>query len=310
MIYSSPSGEKERRMRKLTANIYVKEESSVFPKFRGCTLGFVTTSEGIVMIDSPMLPTEAIRWRKEIAKRGEVRFIINTHHHLDHIGGNFFFSGSVIFHEECRERYALPLTRELDSEVPGKPPKVVTLAPEGSYRLRVKELDPEGESLLSHYRLRGPNIIFSERLRMDVGGVTFELAHIPGHTKGDVYIFLPQERVIFVGDNFTNGFQPSLAQCLPLEWIESLKKIEKIDSGFIIPGHGKVAAKKDVRDFRSFIEICVQRVREAIQKGMSKEETADRISFLDLYPPIHPGPWQQRMNILRLYEQLTDQGKD
>lgn len=151
-------------MRQLTANVYVKDQLSVFPKFRGCTSGFVITSEGIVMIDSPMLPADAIRWRDEIAKRGQVRFIINTHHHLDHIGGNFFFPGSAIFHEGCREIYALPLTRELDSEVPGEPPKVVTLDPAESYRLRVKELDPKGLPLLNHYQLRGPEITFSEKL--------------------------------------------------------------------------------------------------------------------------------------------------
>src|SRR4030042_5778724 len=261
-------------MRQLTANVFIKEELGVFPKFRGCTLGFVTTSEGIVMIDSPMLPTNAIRWRDEMAKKGQVRFIISTHHHLDHIGGNFFFPGSVISHEECRERYALPLTRELDSEVPGEPPKVVTLDPAESYRLRVKELDPEGLPLLSHYRLRGPEITFSERLRIDVGDHSFELTHMPGHTKGDVCVNIPQEGVFFAGDNFINGEQPSLAKCLPLEWIESLQKIEKVDSDFIVPGHGQVAVKKEVQEFRSFIEKCVERGREAIQKGTSKEETA------------------------------------
>ncbi len=297
-------------MRQLTANVYINEESGVYPKFRGCDSGFVTTSEGIVMIDSPMLPTDAIRWREEIAKRGQVRFIISTHHHLDHIAGNFFFPGSVIFHDGCREIYALPLTRELDSDVPGEPPTVVTLDPAESYRLRVRELDPEGLPWLKNYQLRAPEITFSKRLRLDVGGHTFDLTHMPGHTKGDVCVYIPQEGVFFAGDNFTEGVQPSLSQCLPLEWLGSLQKIEQIDFDLIVPGHGKAAGKKDVQEFRYFIEKCVERVREAVQKGMSREEAADRISFLDLCTPIHPGPWQQRMNVLRLYDQLKgeDQG--
>jgi cyclase len=297
-------------MRQLTPTVYVNDQVSTYPKFRGCNPGFVTTAEGIVMIDSPMLPTDAVRWREEIARRGRLRFIVNTHHHLDHIGGNYFFPVDVLSHEECQEMYDLPLTRELDSETPGEPAKVVTLEPAESYRLRIKELDPEGLPWLDTYQLTGPTITFSERLTLRIGGHTFELTHMPGHTRGDICVYLPQEKVLFAGDDFTNGLQPSLAQCLPLQWIESLKKIEAADAYFIVPGHGKVGGKEEVQEFRLFIQRCIEMVREAIQSGMSKEEAADRISFLEFYAPVHPGPWQQRMNVLRIYERLTGQGRE
>lgn len=296
-------------MRQITASVYVKDPVSVYKKFRGCNPGFVSTSEGIVMIDSAYLPTDAVQWRDEIARKGRVRFIINTHHHLDHLGGNYFFKADVIAHEECRKMYNLPLTRELDSEVPGEPPKVVTLEPAESYRLRIKELDSAGLPLLDGYELRGPTITFSERLTLYIGDHIFELVHMPGHTKGDICVYIPQERVLFAGDSFSNHIQPSLAQCLPFEWIESLKKIEAVDAKFIVPGHGKVCGRKEVREFRLLIQKCIETVREAIQRGMSKEETTDRISFLeDFYILVHPGSWQQRMNVQRIYEQLTEQG--
>lgn len=297
-------------MRALTATVYVNDRVSIFPKFRGCNWGFATTPEGIVMIDSPMLPTDAVRWRGEMAGRGRLRFIVNTHHHLDHTGGNYFFEVDVISHEVCRELQNLPLTRELDSEIPGEPAKVVTLQPVESYRLRVKELDPEGLPRLDHYQFTGPSITFSERLTLQIGDQAFILSHIPGHTRGDICVYLPREKVLFAGDSFTNGLQPSLAQCLPLQWVESLEKMEAFDAAFIVPGHGKVGGKKEVREFRLFIQECVERVRGAIQSGMSKEEVADRISFLDLLVPVHPGPWQQRMNVLRIYEELTGQPRE
>jgi cyclase len=297
-------------MRQLTASVYVDDRVSTYPKFRGCNPGFVTTSGGIVMIDSPMLPTDALQWREELARRGRVRFIVNTHHHLDHMGGNYFFQADVVSHEGCQEMYHLPLTRELDSEVPGEPAKLVTLEPAESYRLRIKELDPDGVPLLDRYQVTGPTITFSERLTLHIGDHTFELMHVPGHTRGDLCVYIPQEGVLFAGDNFTNGLQPSLAQCLPLQWVESLKRIEALDADRIVPGHGRVGGKKEVQEFRLFIQKCIEIVNGAIQSGMSKEEAADRLSFLDFCVPVHPGPWQQRMNVLRIYEELTGQRRE
>ncbi|GAH22509.1 unnamed protein product, partial [marine sediment metagenome] len=79
----------------------------------------------------------------------------------------------------------------------------------------------------------------------------------------------------FAGDNFTNASQPSLAQSLPLKWVESLKRIEAMDIDMVVPGHGKVCGKSEVREFRLFIEKCIDMVREAIRQGVSKEEAAD-----------------------------------
>jgi len=58
--------------------------------FRGCNVGFVVTKEGVVVIDTPMVPREAIKWREEIARHGPIRYVINTEPHGDHFTGNFF----------------------------------------------------------------------------------------------------------------------------------------------------------------------------------------------------------------------------
>ena len=96
-----------------------------------------------------------------------------------------------------------------------------------------------------------------------------------------------------------------MAHCLPLEWVESLKKIEAMDVDAIVPGNGKVCGKREVQDFTSFIQKCIDIVREAIKQGMSKEEAADRISFSEFYPATHPGPKMQRINVSRFYEMLS-----
>jgi len=291
-------------MKKIAVNIYVEDQFSAPPEERGCNPGFVTTSEGIVMIDTPMLPTDAVKWRNDIAKRGEVRYIINTHHHPDHIAGNYFFPGTVVSHEGVKEVFDAPITGKAVSQLVGRAVK----APLGvveNIRLEIEERDPEGLPLLEHYHLRAPTLTFSERLNLYVGEHTFELIHQPGHTPSHIGVFIPQESVFFTGDNFTNGVQPLLSHCLPFEWVESLKRIEAMDIDVVVPGHGEVCGKREVREFRLFIQKCIDIVREAIKQGMSKEEAAENISFEELYPAIHPGPEQQRFNVLRLYEMLS-----
>ena len=128
-------------MQKITPNVYLGTKFSTPPISRGCNPSFVVTSEGIVMVDSPMYPTYAVKWRDEIARIGEVRYIINTGYHPDHISGNYFYSGVVVSHQGAREKFASPLERVRHSEV-----AKATAAPSIGLRehilSRFKELDP------------------------------------------------------------------------------------------------------------------------------------------------------------------------
>lgn len=296
-------------MRQITANIHVEDKFSVPPRYRGANFGFVTTAEGIVLIDTPMMPTDALKWRDDVAKRGAVRYIINTHHHIDHTTGNSFFPGVAISHQGVKELFTAPLTKAADSD------RIQDAVNSGQgmvgyIRSVVREYDPEGALLLENYERKAPSITFSERLNLYVGQHTFELIHLPGHTESHIGVYIPQERVLFAGDNFTNATQPSLAQSVPLEWVTSLEKIESLDIDRVIPGHGEVCDKAEIRRFRVFIQTCIDLVKKAAREGMSREEAADRISFEDLYPgkdrgfAVHPGKAAQRRNVLRLYDLL------
>jgi len=74
-------------MERITDNVYAATD------IRGCNPGYVVTSEGGVVIDTPQLPTKAVAMREEILKKGPIRFLINTEHHIDHIFGDLFFAG-------------------------------------------------------------------------------------------------------------------------------------------------------------------------------------------------------------------------
>ena len=276
-------------MQQIRDDIYV-EIFPTFPSEIGCNCnpGFVVTSEGIVMIDTPSYyPTAAVRWRDEIAKKGEIRYLVNTEHHRDHTTGNYFFPGIAVSHQGLREDFA------------------VTIGTPEDVRRRVEEMDPEGLPLIENYQLRPPTITFTERLNLYLGDYVFELMHLPGHTPYQVGVYIPQERVIFTGDNVVNGWRPGFMHCCPLEWLESLDKILALDVEKIVPGHGEISDKGVAREYRACIQESVDRVQLAIAQGMSKEEAADRVSFEGLLPAIHPGVEMHHRSVMRIYEMLT-----
>ena len=85
-------------MIQVSRNVYV--ETGLF----ACNLGLITTREGNVLIDTPMRPTDAVKWRNEVLKKGKVRYLINTEEHPDHTTCSSFFPGTLITHEKTRER--------------------------------------------------------------------------------------------------------------------------------------------------------------------------------------------------------------
>jgi glyoxylase-like metal-dependent hydrolase (beta-lactamase superfamily II) len=268
-------------MDKISENIYAETG------FRGCNPGFVVTTEGVVMIDSPQNPTNAIKWRDEIKKKGEVKYLINTEPHGDHVMGNFFFTGVVIAQEGTREAVLSSMSLETIKE-------------------RVQAIDPDGVKYLEGYEIKAPSITFSDRLSIHLGGHTFELMHLPGHTASETAVYIPEERVVFTGDNIFYKTQTFMQAALPEEWLKSLEKIGELDVDWIVPGHGQVCNKDYLPEQAAFIKDWIGAVKEAISKGVTKEEAHQTISFIDRYPMDTGleamGEMVQHMNIDRLYE--------
>jgi glyoxylase-like metal-dependent hydrolase (beta-lactamase superfamily II) len=271
-------------MQQVSANVYVETS------FRGCNPGFVVTGDGIVMIDSPQNPSDCVKWREKMKAKGDVRYLINTEPHGDHYTGNSFFPGTVIAHQGTREAIT---SMRLEDIVE-----------------RVRAIDPEGLPLMDGYELKIPSITFSQRLTLHLGNHSFELIHLPGHTASETAIHIPQERVVFTGDNVFYKVQLFFHEAYPREWLESLKRLEELDVDIIVPGHGEVCNKSYLSEQAGFIEEWIGAVREAVKQGLTKEETQGKISFLDRYP-MGPGleamgPMLQQMNISRLYDLIKE----
>jgi cyclase len=269
-------------MQKIGQNVYAETG------FRGCNPGFVVTSEGVVMIDTPQMPADAIRWRDEIAKHGPVRYLINTEPHGDHFAGNYFFEGTVVAHQGTREAILAASVEQLKE--------------------RLKQAAPDSLPLIKDYSNRPPTITFSEQMTLYVGNHTFQLINLPGHTPYQVAVYIPEERVVFTSDNVFGRVQAWLHQAVPYEWLDSLRRLEELEADVLVPGHGSVCERSYIREMSAFIQDWIDAVSAAIAQGMSLEEAQEKVSFLDRYP-MESGSepmaqFVQHMNVARLYQVL------
>ena len=269
-------------MQNITRNVYAETG------FQGCNPGFVVTSDGVVMIDTPQMPIDAVKWRDIIVEYGPVRYLINTEPHGDHFTGNHFFEGTVVAHEGTREAILASSLAPLEE--------------------RLQQTAPENLPLLEGFSYRPPTITLSERLTLYVGDHTFQLINHPGHTPYQVAVYIPEERLVFTSDNIFYKVHPFLHQAVPYEWLDSLDRLQELGAEFMVPGHGEVCTPAYIPEMKTMIQDWIDAVSDAINKGMSLEEAQDNVSLLDRYP-MGPGmesmgPMLQRMNVTRLYEVL------
>jgi cyclase len=174
--------------------------------------------------------------------------------------------------------------------------------------------DPEGEAIFpdrdEYYD--DPNkgtIVFDGNLTLRVGEHTFELIHTPGHTPGQLAVFVPEERVVFTGDTVFSGCQTWLMTSDIDQWLMALETIRTLDVDHVLPGHGPVVTKEYLDTQRSNLLDWVSAVASAVAQGWTREETIERVNFADRYPvDIGQGYMMdhiQTLNAASLYDKMT-----
>lgn len=272
-------------MKQLTRNLYVENE------IRGCNHGFVTTSDGVVMIDSPHKPSDALKLKAAIAKHGPVRYILNTEPHGDHWTGNAFFDAPVVAHEGIRRR----ILEETDM---------------AEHIARVATFGPEEPELLQGYRPNAPVITFKSGMKLHVGNHTFELISMPGHTAYQTAICVKEEGVVFTSDNIFCKCHTWLQEANPDLWLDSLESLRKLDENVFVPGHGPICGKDYLPEQSAFIQEWKAYVQSAVDRGMSKDEAIEKLTDLTDRYPMDVGqdgmaPGVMKRNVANLYDYLT-----
>lgn len=212
----------------------------------GANAGVIVGTKGAVVVDTLITAKEAKRLLADLRAVTDkpVQYVVDTHSHLDHVLGNCVFEdlGAVIVaHSET--------TREMRAA--GE--KVLQSAKE----FGLTETDLEGT------RVAYPGISFRDGLRIDLGGRIVELLYVaPSHTGGSILVYLPDRKVLFAGDALFTDFHPYMADGNLEGWLKTLDAVLALDVEAIVPGHGPVSTKKDVKEMKEYLLAFDKKARE------------------------------------------------
>ena len=231
----------------------------------GGNIALYTTSEGVVLVDDMFDRNHAdILAQIKSVTNQPLRYVINTHQHDDHAGGDLKMLpiAEVIAHRNVRANLA-DLKRPYYEDTPGTP-------------------------------IGLPRITFSQELAVNLGGKEVQAHYFGrGHTSGDAVIYFPDVKVIHTGDLFLafrgGGRGAAPARERPpgvpiyvdyvqggsfLDWSKTMDEMLKLDFDTVIPGHGPVSTRADVTKFRADLETMRTRLIGLIKGGARKAELA------------------------------------
>jgi cyclase len=261
-------------MRRITDNVYAE----IY--FWGCNPGFVSTTDGVFMIDTPQQPINAVQWRERLLEHGPIRHLVNTEPHPDHIRGNAYFPGvEVIGQERMVGRYAEALPMMTGEQT----------------RETMKTSDPDSVWLFNHpdYPPNPPTRTFSDQLTLQLGEKTIHLLHHPGHTPPQTSVFLPREGVVFTGDNVFHKCKTFVQEADPWEWLAALDAIRGLDVETIVPGHGEPCDKSYLPQQAQILHNWIGIIEDYVRRGVSEDEAVNEP--LDVVKDVDPYPIGQRL---------------
>lgn len=240
--------------------------------YRGCTPGFVVTDEGLILIDTPLIPEQAKDWRKQIeaeAPDKPILFVFNTDHHRGHaLGNQYFLPTTIIAHERAFKEMS-GYTQNFKERV---------------YNSFKRE--PEIQAQLTDIEIILPDVTFTDTARLQYGGREIHLIYAGGHTPATSIAWLPEEKIAFVGDILWVDQHPYMAQADSMEWVNALRLLRDLGAERLVPGHGPVCDPDDTIKVEEYILFKRQRVRDYYQAGKTKNEAKSGLvgEMLELFP--------------------------
>ena len=229
----------------------------------GGNIGLFIGEDGTFLIDDQFAPlTEKILAAIKSVGGDFPRFLINTHYHGDHTGGNENLGkgGTLIFsHDNVRERLSTGSFIE-------------------PFNVKREAVSPEGL----------PVVTFSEDISFHLNGDSIQAIHVPhAHTDGDSFIYFNKANVVHAGDLFFNGFYPFIDVTHGGSLKGMIKAVDRVleradENTKIIAGHGPLGDRSQLERYRQMLGIAYERLNKLKAEGKTAQEAAAAKPLADL----------------------------
>ena len=226
--------------------------------------GLIVSGDQTLLVDTlfdlPLTAEMLATMRDAVPAARRIEKLVNTHANGDHTFGNQLVEGAdIIACRACADEYAV-----------WSPSHFLKIAADW------KNNGDGGaffyEAMGSKFDWRGlvdtpPTTVFDQTMELTVGDKKLVLTHLgPAHTRGDVLVHVPGDRILYTGDLLFVGGHPVIWEGPIGNWIKTCDYILGLDVDVIVPGHGPISEKPAVRDLKSYFEYIASEARSAFRQ--------------------------------------------
>ena len=292
-----------------------------------CNAAIIVLGDSVLVVDTHSKPSAARALIEQIKRLTDkpVRYVVNTHFHWDHYQGNQAYPSSwpagveIISSQATRENIEHRGIPRVKYEIATMPQEIEKLKSD-----LAKVTDPKQKETLQS-NLQQAESYFAElkSMQFTLPTMTFDRSFIlyrktrtvqilwlgNAHTNGDVWVYLPKERIIICGDAL-HGWTPFMADSYPFDWIRTLDAVEKLDFDIALGGHGDVMhGKEKFEMWKAYFRDLLDETGEAYSKGASLEQAQSQVSktLIDKYAAkFDPNfPQSVNANIAKAYQVIA-----
>ena len=236
-----------------------------FFDFNGSNAVFLVTDDGVLLIDTRTHPREGRDLLERIRKVTDkpVKWVINSHFHGDHHMGNSVFKdlgATFVAQEETARIMQRVQPKEMARRVEG---------------FRSRGYDPADVKLVL------PDVTFDSKMTIRLGGREVRLFYLgPGQQAGDTFVQFPHARLLFTPGAFAKHSMPNMLFTPSVDnWIKLLDQVAVMDVDTILPAHGDIATRADVKELAAMLADEYATVKDAVNRGVSLDQATTTLTF-------------------------------
>ena len=287
-----PAGDAKFEFRTVADGVHVAVAAPAYKV--NCNTAIIEGDDGVVIVDTHSKPSAArviVEHVRGLTSR-PVRYVINTHFHWDHWHGNEVYPAAypdaeIVTNQLTREAMQRKGLKRIQDHVRQVPDEIARLEREvAAASSSTERARLEGDLRLARAYLAEvkalqpalPTMAFERTMKLYRRDREIHLLYLGrAHTEGDVFVYLPREKVVVTGDAVI-GWTPFMGDGYPEDWAGTLDALSQLDFTRMIMGHGEPAGRDWLGTFRGYVSDMVEAVRREVATGAALDDVKKRVT--------------------------------